>query len=42
MVEGYELDAFYRTLGPDRELRINRSVMLVAYPVDEPVAVAKR
>ena len=42
MVEGYELDAFYRTLGPERELRINRSVMLVAYPLDEPVAVAKR
>lgn len=42
MVEGYELDAFYRTLGPERELRINRSVMLVAYPVDEPVGLAKR
>lgn len=42
MVEGYELDGFYRTLGPERELRINRSVMLVAYPLDEPVAVAER
>jgi len=35
MVEGYELDSLYRSLGEQRDLRINRSVLLVAYPVDE-------
>ena len=40
MVEGYELSAFYKTLGAERELRINRSVLVVAYPVDVRVEVA--
>lgn len=39
MVEGYELSAFYKTLGPQRALRVNRSVLVVAYPVDESVEV---
>ena len=40
MVEGYELSAFYKTLGAQRALRINRSVLVVAYPVDVHVEVA--